>query len=386
MRYLDWQVPVTLAFLPARESFSWTDVALTNLIDKHVFPQLRSLRLTPSPPADDATFFRRAFLDTLGVLPTADEARAFLDDKTDGKRERLIDALMARPEFADYWAQKWGDLLRNEEKSLDRKGVHVFHQWIRDSIAVGKPMNEFAREVIAARGSTYQNPAANLYRSLREPYARAESIAQVFLGIRLQCAKCHNHPFERWTQDDYHEFAAFFGRIDYRIVENNRRDKFDKHEFDGEQIVYLQRDGGLKHPRSLELMSPRLLGANRVATESDPLAILGNWVARPDNPHFARAQVNRVWFHLLGRGLVEPNDDFRASNPAVNEPLLDELAKRLRRKRLRSAPPSAADPDVANLPIVIAARQDERGRRIAFLQGDRAATRSRATPGRRRAT
>jgi Protein of unknown function (DUF1553)/Protein of unknown function (DUF1549) len=328
VRYLDRQVPVTLAFLPARERFAWDDVPLTHPVDRHLFPQLKSLRLTPSPPAPDHVFLRRAYLDALGILPTADEARAFLDNPSPGKREQLIDTLLRRPEFADYWAQKWSDLLRNEEKALDRKGVRIFHQWIRDSIAAGKPLNEFARELISARGSTYQNPPANLYRSLREPYGRAEAIAQVFLGIRIQCAKCHNHPFERWTQDDYHEFAAFFGRMDYRIVENNRRDKFDKHEFDGEQVVFLARDGGLKHPHRGEVMNPRLLGASQPVAEGDPLDTLANWVASPDNPYFAKAQANRVWLHLFGRGLVEPNDDFRTSNPPVNGPLLDELAKR----------------------------------------------------------
>ena len=330
VRYLDRQVPVTLAFLPAREEFVWNDVPLTHLIDRHLFPHLKTRRLTPSPLADDAMFLRRAYLDALGVLPAAEEARAFLADPAPAKRERLIDTLLARPEFADYWAQKWADLLRTEEKALDRKGVRVFHQWIRDSIAAGKPLNQFAREVIAARGSTYQNPPANLYRSLREPYARAEAVAQVFLGVRLQCAKCHNHPFDRWTQDDYHEFAATFGRIDYRIVENNRRDRFDKHEFDGEQVVFLARGGGLKHPRTKELMSPRLLGEVSPAPAGDPLERLAHWVADPDNPLFARAQANRVWYHLMGRGLVEPNDDFRASNPPINGPLLDELTRHLR--------------------------------------------------------
>ena len=330
VRYLDHQVPVTLAFLPAREQFVWKDEPNAHPIDALLYPQWKSLRLTPSPLTTDSAFVRRAFLDVIGVLPNADEAKAFLDDESPTKRERLIDALLRRPEFADYWAQKWGDLLRNEEKALDRKGVRVFHQWIRDAIDAGKPMNEFARDILSARGSTYANPPANLYRSLREPYARAEAVAQVFLGIRMQCAKCHNHPFDRWTQDDYHEFAAFFGRIDYRVFDNNRKDKFDKHEFDGEQVVFLARDGGLKHPRSKEVMTPRLLGSAKPTADGDPLDALADWVASPPNPFFAKAQANRVWFHLFGRGLVEPSDDFRASNPAVNAPLLDELAKRFR--------------------------------------------------------
>ena len=333
VRYLDHQVPVTIAFLPAREKFAWADVPLAHPVDKHLFPQLKALRLTPSPLADDPMFVRRAFLDTLGLLPTADEARAFLDDPSPAKRERLIDNLLRRPEFADYWAQKWADLLRLEEKALDAKGVRVFHQWLRAGIATGRPLNEFARELIAARGSTYQHPPANLYRSLREPYARAEAIAQVFLGIRMQCAKCHNHPFDRWTQDDYHQFAAFFGSIDYRVLENNRKDRLDKHEFDGEQIVFLNRDLRLKHPRTQDPLAPRLLGSDTAISAGDPLRALADWVADPKNPFLARAQANRVWFHLMGRGLVEPNDDFRSSNPAVNGPLLDELASYLRDSR-----------------------------------------------------
>jgi hypothetical protein len=149
----------------------------------------------------------------------------------------------------------------------------------------------------------------------------------------MQCAKCHNHPFDHWTQDDYHQFAAFFGSLDYRVVENNRRDKFDKHEFDGEQVVFLNRDLALKHPRTQAELAPRLLGSDGPAAAGDPLQTLADWVADPDNPFFARAQANRVWFHLMGRGLVEPNDDFRVSNPAVNGPLLDELAAYLRGSR-----------------------------------------------------
>jgi hypothetical protein len=333
VRYLDRQVPVTLAFLPAREEFTWTEVPLSNPIDRHLFPQLKGLRLTPSPVADDAMFLRRAYLDALGILPTVDEARKFLDDPSAAKREWLVDQLLRRPEFADFWAQKWADLLRLEEKALDRKGVRVFHQWVRDAIESGKPLNVFARELIAARGSTYQNPPANLYRSLREPYARAEAIAQVFLGIRMQCAKCHNHPFDRWTQDDYHQFAAFFGQVDYRVLENNRKDKFDLHEFDGEQVVFLNRDRALKNPRTQAELTPRFLASDHPAPPGDPLQTLADWVASPDNPFFAKAQANRVWFHLMGRGLVEPNDDFRVSNPPVNGPVLDELAAYFRNSR-----------------------------------------------------
>lgn len=327
VRYLDRRAAVQLAFVPARPDFTWKDVPENNFIDRHVFTKLRSLRTLPSELCSDSVFLRRAYLDTLGLVPTAAEAREFLADPRPDKRARLIDRLLERPEFADTWALKWSDLLRNEEKVLDRKGVQAFHQWIRQSIADGKPLNDFARELIAARGSTYSHPQANFYRALRDPQARAEATAQVFLGIRLQCARCHNHPFDQWTQHDYHSLAAFFARVDYRILENNRTDKLDAHEFDGEQIVLMAREGDVKHPRSGDVLRPLLLGAAtpQLGDSADRLQLLADWVARPENPFFARAQVNRIWFHLMGKGLVEPNDDFRASNPPVNGPLLEAL-------------------------------------------------------------
>jgi hypothetical protein len=329
VRYLDRQAAVQLAFVPARPGFVWPNPPEGNYIDHHVFAKLGTLRMAPSALAADAVFLRRVYLDILGVLPTPAEARRFLADTSSDKRARLIDALLERPDFADFWALKWSDLLHNEEKALDRKGVQVFHDWIRRRIADGEPLNEFARELIAGRGSTYSHPAANWYRALRDPQARAEAAAQVFLGIRMQCARCHNHPFDRWTQTDYHSLAAFFSRVQYRILENNRRDKLDKHEFDGEQIVWMAREGEIKHPRSGEMLRPLFLGADTpaFAPDTDRLLALADWIADPKNPFFARAQVNRVWYHLLGRGIVEPNDDFRASNPPVNSPLLDALAK-----------------------------------------------------------
>jgi hypothetical protein len=329
VRYLDRQATVQLAFVPARPGYVWRDVPEANYIDRHVFARLRVLRLQPSALCPDSVFLRRVYLDALGILPTAEEARAFLNDPRPDKRARLIDRLLERPEFADFWALKWSDLLRNEEKVLDRKGVQVFHDWLRQCFLEGKPLDELARDLIASRGSTYSHPAANFYRGLRDPQARAEAVAQVFLGVRLQCARCHNHPYERWTQRDYHSLAAVFARVQYRIVENNRRDGFDKHEFDGEQIVWLAREGEVKHPRTGETLRPLFLGAPTPEFDAgaDRLRALADWVAGPDNPFFGRAQVNRVWYYLLGRGIVDPNDDFRASNPPANGPLLEALAR-----------------------------------------------------------
>ncbi|HZT82556.1 MAG TPA: DUF1549 domain-containing protein, partial [Gemmataceae bacterium] len=294
VRYLDRQAVVRLAFVPARPGFTWRPIPEANYVDHHVFAKLRALRMRPAELCSDAVFLRRAYLDLLGLPPTADEARAFLADRRPDKRARLTDQLLQRPEFADFWALKWSDLLRNEEKVLDRKGVQALHGWVRRAILDGKPLDQFARELIAGRGSTYAHPAANYYRALRDPYTRAEATAQVFLGVRLQCAKCHNHPFDRWTQDDYHRFAAFFPRVQYRILENNRRDKLDKHEFDGEQVVWTARAGEVRHPRTGEPLAPKFLGAPApaFARDADRLQALADWVGSRDNPFFARAQAN----------------------------------------------------------------------------------------------
>jgi hypothetical protein len=329
VRYLTAQTATRIAFVPERPGFHWPDPPERNVVDKHVFAKLRDLRMKPAPLADDGTFLRRIFLDVLGVLPTMSETRSFLGDTDPDKRAKLIDRLLERPEFADAWALVWADLLRNEEKVLDAKGTRVFHAWIRDQFAANVPLNELARSVIAGRGSTYADPPANYYRALRDPYARGEATAQVFLGVRVQCARCHNHPYDRWTQNDYHEWAAFFSRVQYRVVNNKRVDGFDTHEFAGEQVVWMDRAGELTNPRTGQPTPPKFLGDDKaapIAADADRLQILADWVADPGNPFFAKAQVNRVWFHLLGRGMVEPNDDFRAANPPANPELLDALA------------------------------------------------------------
>jgi hypothetical protein len=340
VRYRTLQVPVRVAFVPDAPTPDVSSLTASgHPIDRHVAARLAELRLAPSAPSTDEVFVRRAFLDAIGVPPTAAEARAFLLDRSPGKRERLVDDLLARPEFAEYWAMIWSDLLRNEEKSLDRKGVQVYHRWIKDWVAADRPLNEFAREILSARGSTYSNPAANFYRAVRDPYGRAEAVAQVFLGVRVSCARCHNHPFDRWTQDDYHRFAAFFPRVGYRVLANDRKDDLDKHEFVGEQVVYADRAAEGVLPRTGEPAVPKTLGDDRTPADgADRLGMLADWVADPANPFFAKAQANRVWFHLLGRGLVDPNDDFRASNPPSNPELLDHLAAEFRRGGFRLRP------------------------------------------------
>jgi hypothetical protein len=366
VRYLGQQTPVRLAFIPSRRDFVWHKTPANNFIDHHVFAKLKTLRLNASALCTDSEFIRRASLDLLGLLPTAEEARAWVvgqasslppglpaPDPITGrmpaeagwkpaplppasshrrlqdKRAKLIDALLKRPEFAEFWALKWSDVLRNEEKVLDRKGVQAYSRWIRRSLAENKPLDQFVRELVSARGSTYQNPPANFHRANRDAVTRAEATAQLFLGTRLQCARCHNHPFDRWTQTDYYDWADNFARIDYKVLENNRRDGLDKHEFIGEQIVYLAREGDVTNPRTGKPATPRFLGEpleiRNSKLETDPLATLARWLTA--QPNFARSQVNWVWFHLLGRGIVDPIDDFRPTNPPSHPALLDELAR-----------------------------------------------------------
>jgi hypothetical protein len=327
VRYLGKQVPVTIDFVPARPDFAWANPRAFNFIDELAFAKFQKLRINPSDLCDDTTFLRRAYLDLLGVIPTAETARAFLSDTAPDKRDRLVERLLARGEFSDFWALKWADLLRIEERQLDQNGMKVFHGWIRECIAANMPLNQFARELIAARGSTYENPPANWYRANRDPVSRAENTARVFLGTQLNCAQCHNHPFERWTQDDYYGWAALFARVDYDIKENERKDKNDKNEFKGDQIVKLKAEGSVINPRTAKPASMRLLGGEEleVSPERDELTATAEWLSR--SPMFGRMQVNRVWYHLFGRGLVDPVDDFRASNPPSHPAVLDALTK-----------------------------------------------------------
>lgn len=342
VRYLNAQAPVRVAFVPARPGFKWAGPKPANYIDQQIFAKLKTLRLNPSPSCSDEVFARRAYLDLLGMLPTAEEARSFVADKTKGKRAALVNRLLERPEFADYMALRWADLLRVEERTLDRKGMTVFQRWIRDSFATNKPLDRFVREIVTARGSTYANPPANFYRASRTSVERATAVGQVFLGTRLTCAQCHNHPFDRWSQDDYHDWAAVFARVNFKVLRNDRRDDNDSHEFKGEQIVFVSGKGEVKNPRTGKAAIPRMLGMSepmRPADDSsedvwkgkrfaefDELEKLAAWITSPTNTTFAKVQANRIWSQLMGRGLVDPVDDFRATNPASHPVLLDLLA------------------------------------------------------------
>lgn len=331
VRYLDRQEAVRLAFLPDRERvWWWQQPRPVNFIDEQIHAKLLKLRLEASAVCSDEAFVRRVYLDLCGILPTAAEARAFVAETSPDKRAHCVDSLFERREFAEYWALKWADLFRLEERALDRKGAQLFHEWLVQEMADNTPLDVFTRRLLTARGGTYSVPAANWFRSHRTPVERGEAVAQVFLGTRLQCAQCHNHPYERWTQNDYHDWTAAFARVDYKVIENRRRDDNDKHEFVGEQVVFASTRGEHRHPKSGRICEPRLLGGPAaIAGDADPLETLASWMTRPGNPLFARAQANRIWYHLMGRGLVDPVDDFRSTNPASHPELLEGLAAEL---------------------------------------------------------
>jgi hypothetical protein len=327
VRYLNAQRPVRVALIPQREQLVLTANQQVNRIDDFINQRLQQLRIEPSPLVDDAQFLRRAMQDLLGVIPTVAELQEFQANTRANKRELLIEELLKRPEYSEYWAMRWADILRVEERTLDQKGTRAIYEWLRASFASNRPLNEMARELVASQGSTYESPTANYYRALRDPVSRSEATAQIFLGTRLQCAKCHNHPFDRWTQDDYHEWTAVFAGIDYEIIENKRRDKNDSHEFIGEQLVKHISTGTVKNPRTEQNAPPRFLGSSKaIANDEKRLTRLADWLTSPDNKQFAKAQVNRLWYYLLGRGLVDPVDDFRAANPASHPELLEYLA------------------------------------------------------------
>ena len=325
-RYLEEMVAVRVTYLEPREGFAWPNPPERNYVDTHVFAKLKQMSIEPSGLCTDDEFVRRAFLDCIGRLPTRAEVEVFLAEKSPGKRERLIDVLVDQPEFADFWALKWADVLRSSQKTIQKKGSYGFQAWLRGHLQKNTPIDAIVRELITASGNTYSNPPANYYRIAKDPQSLAETTAQLFLGIRMQCAKCHNHPFEKWTQDDYYGMAAWFARVKQKP--DPAAGKVVPPAVAAE-VVFAARDGEVSQPRTGKTMKPRYMGVGdaEVKPGDDRREALAAWLTKPDNPFFARSVANRVWFHLMGRGIVDPVDDFRESNPAANDELLDALAK-----------------------------------------------------------
>ena len=325
-RYLMELQTVRLMFLQPRPGFVWTNPPENNYVDHHVFAKLKALSIPPSDVCGDQEFIRRATLDVCGVLPTADEVRAFLADPAADKRAKLVDRLLERPEYADFWTLKWSDIFRSSRKAIQVKGVYVFQEWLRGHVENNDGFDVIVKEMLTADGSTFANPPANYYRIARDPQNLAETTAQLFLGVRMQCAKCHNHPFERWTQDDYYSLAAFFARVRQK---KDPREPGPNPQTAGGEIIYVDRAGEVTQPRTGQTMKPKFMGGAvpTIAPNEDRRVVLANWIASADNPFFAKSVVNRIWYHLNGKGVVDPVDDFRDSNPSANDELLDALAK-----------------------------------------------------------
>jgi hypothetical protein len=325
-RFLEELVPVRITYLEPKQGFAWSNPPEANFVDKHVFAKLKMLNIQPSDLCTDQEFIRRAYMDVCGVLPSPAESKKFFDSKDPQKRAKLVDELLGRPEYADLWTLKWADVFRNTRKSVQLKGTFVFQKWLHNHIDKNVPLDQLVREVITSGGSTFSNPAANYYRVARDPQNLAETTAQLFFGIRMQCAKCHNHPFERWTQDDYYHLAAFFARVKHK---KDTLEPGDKQGKGGAEVIYTARSGEVTQPRTGKVMPPKFLGGPvpEIAPGKDRREALARWMTGPTNPFLPKSLVNRVWYHLMGRGIVDPVDDFRDSNPSANDDLLDALAK-----------------------------------------------------------
>ncbi|MDA9857243.1 DUF1549 and DUF1553 domain-containing protein [Rubripirellula sp.] len=317
VRYLHHIEAPLLTLVRNIEGFAWTDPPAANYVDQHIYEKLKQLQYLPGERCDEPTFLRRVYLDTIGSLPTEEEIDAYMADRSDDRRERLIDRLLERPEYAKFWAQKWGDLLRVSTKLIGNSGVHKFSRWLENSVASNQAYDQFARDILLAKGSTRQQPAGNFFRSAGDTSDAMETATQVFLGTRIQCAKCHNHPFERWTQANYYGLSSFFDRL--QRSKTHRKD---------EALLWSKTTGEVTHPATGKITKPWVPVAGEIETaDPDRRVAFTNWLTSPDNPLFARIEVNRIWAQLNGRGIVEPFDDFRDSNPPANGPLLDALAK-----------------------------------------------------------
>lgn len=294
-----------------------------NSIDDLVYARLQKLGIRPSAGCTDAEFIRRAYLDTVGTLPSPERVRRFIQDQSSGKRLDLINEVLANPAYGDFWATKWGDLIRPNPFRVGIKPVYLLDLWLRDSFRANKPYDKMIREILTAEGSTHKYGPMAIFRDRREPIDAATMVSQIFLGTRLECAKCHHHPNEKWSQTDFYQFAAIFSQL-------KRKGQGISTPISGEaEFIYHAPGGEIKHPVTRETMKPVALDGKELEIKSggDPRKALADWMTRPENPLFSRAIANRIWAEFMGRGIVEPVDDFRSSNLASNEPLLDWLAQ-----------------------------------------------------------
>ncbi len=304
---------------PASVRFVFPNVKANNYIDELVHERLAKLHVIPSEICTDEVFLRRVTIDLIGRLPEPEEVRAFLADRDPEKRNKTIDRLIARPEFDDIWIMRWSEILQiRTANGASPKGIGRYHEWLREQVKAGRPIDQIVREVLCTTGGTFERPASNYYQTETTPTTLGENVAQVFLGMRIQCAQCHNHPFDRWTMDDYYGFTAFFAQIGYKQAPDPR-----------EITVFNRGEGEQEHPLTSKPIKPRFLGAGEPrAAERDRREILADWIVSKENPFFARNLANVVWAQFLGIGIVDPVDDVRISNPPSNPELFDALGQK----------------------------------------------------------
>ena len=326
-----------VAVMGDRTGFAFTPMPEYNAIDGHVNAKLKRMQILPSDTCTDAEFLRRVSLDLTGQPPTADRVRKFLADPAESrkKREAVVDELLGSKAFSEFWANKFADLLQCNSENLGKKGVWVFRSWIEGQLAKNRPYDQFVRDLVLAQGSTFENPAGNYLRALRDSGKMTEDISQTFLGVRFNCNKCHDHPFERWTQNQYYEFGAFFAQVSFkrgtlgRDVLIRGTETYASEQV-SEEIVYRNYNGGeVRHPKNDAVVKPHVpYGRTRApAPDEDPRRAFAEWLTSPDNPYFARSTVNRFWSYFYGRGIIDPVDDIRAGNPPSNPELLAMLER-----------------------------------------------------------
>jgi hypothetical protein len=308
--------------IPEDLKYARPHLETNNFIDQLVYDKLHKLRIYPSDLCSDEVFLRRVYLDVTGGVPDVDTISKFIKDKTPNKRDIAIDGLLARKEFTDMWVMKFAELLQirtDDNNGVSYKSTLLYFNWIKDRIANNVPMDKIVRDLLTAKGGTFVNPATNYYQIERDNLKITENVAQVFMGMRIQCAQCHNHPFDQWTQDDYYSFASFFSQVGRKRAADPR-----------ESVIYNRNSGEINHPVHEKPMPPKFLGGvmPEIKKGTDRREVLADWLASPENPFFARNLANIVWAHFFGQGIIEPVDDVRVSNPPSNPELLDQLAKR----------------------------------------------------------